>query len=44
MKRLEKELDNSNLIGKITLTQTPNLCHLCTCDCPAGRTTCHRGS
>jgi len=38
-----KKLDNYNLIDKITLTLTPNMYYLCTCDCPAGRTKCPRG-
>jgi len=36
----EKKIDNSNIIDKITLTYTPNMCYLRTCDCCAGRTKC----
>jgi len=32
-----KNLDNSDLIDKITLTLTRNMYYLCTCGCPAGR-------
>jgi len=32
-----KKLDNSDLIDKITLTETTNMYYLCTCSCPAGR-------
>jgi len=31
-----KNLGNSRLIDKITLTLTPNMCYLCTCDLPCG--------